>query len=37
VVEEFGRLDLAFNNAWVDGQQVPLHQRDTVNKANKGA
>jgi NAD(P)-dependent dehydrogenase (short-subunit alcohol dehydrogenase family) len=25
--KEFGRLDLAFNNAGVDGQQVPLHQR----------
>jgi NAD(P)-dependent dehydrogenase (short-subunit alcohol dehydrogenase family) len=27
-VQEFGRLDLAFNNAGVDGQQVPLHQQD---------
>jgi len=27
-VEEFGRLDLAFNNAGMDGQQVPLHQQD---------
>jgi NAD(P)-dependent dehydrogenase (short-subunit alcohol dehydrogenase family) len=27
-VGEFGRLDLAFNNAGVDGQQVPLHQQD---------
>jgi NAD(P)-dependent dehydrogenase (short-subunit alcohol dehydrogenase family) len=26
-VKEFGRLDLAFNNAGVDGQQVPLHQQ----------
>jgi NAD(P)-dependent dehydrogenase (short-subunit alcohol dehydrogenase family) len=28
VVKEFGRLDLAFNNAGVDGQQVPLHEQD---------
>src|SRR5271163_3784526 len=27
-VAEFGRLDMAFNNAGVDGQQVPLHQQD---------
>jgi NAD(P)-dependent dehydrogenase (short-subunit alcohol dehydrogenase family) len=27
-VAEFGRLDLAFNNAGVDGQQVPLHEQD---------
>src|SRR4051812_6239873 len=27
-VREFGRLDLAFNNAGVDGQQVPLHEQD---------
>ena len=27
-VQGFGRLDLAFNNAGVDGQQVPLHQQD---------
>jgi NAD(P)-dependent dehydrogenase (short-subunit alcohol dehydrogenase family) len=27
-VEEFGRLDLAFNNAGVDGQQAPLHEQD---------
>ena len=26
-VSEFGRLDLAHNNAGVDGQQVPLHAR----------
>ena len=26
-VSEFGRLDLAFNNAGMDGQQVPLHQQ----------
>ena len=27
-VQEFGRLDLAFNNAGTDGQQVPLHEQD---------
>lgn len=27
-VDEFGRLDLAFNNAGVDGRQVPLHEQD---------
>lgn len=27
-VDEFGRLDLAFNNAGMDGQQVPLHEQD---------
>src|SRR5436189_5990812 len=27
-LKEFGRLDLAFNNAGVDGQQVPLHDKD---------
>lgn len=27
-VQEFGQLDLACNNAGVDGQQVPLHQQD---------
>lgn len=27
-VSEFGRLDLAFNNAGVDGQQKPLHEQD---------
>ena len=27
-VKEFGRLDLAFNNAGVDGEQLPLHQQD---------
>ncbi|WP_083670036.1 SDR family oxidoreductase [Singulisphaera sp. GP187] len=27
-VSEFGRLDVAFNNAGVDGEQVPLHQQD---------
>src|SRR4051794_35613849 len=26
-VAEFGRLDLAFNNAGMDGQQVPLHEQ----------
>jgi NAD(P)-dependent dehydrogenase (short-subunit alcohol dehydrogenase family) len=28
VVNEFGRLDIAHNNAGVDGQQVPLHEQD---------
>jgi NAD(P)-dependent dehydrogenase (short-subunit alcohol dehydrogenase family) len=32
-VAEFGRLDLAFNNAGVDGEQVPLHEQD-VEKAS---
>jgi NAD(P)-dependent dehydrogenase (short-subunit alcohol dehydrogenase family) len=32
-VEEFGRLDLAFNNAGVDGEQTPLHQQD-IDKAS---
>ncbi len=27
-VKEFGRLDLAFNNAGTDGQQGPLHEQD---------
>ncbi len=27
-VGEFGRLDLAFNNAGMDGEQVPLHEQD---------
>jgi NAD(P)-dependent dehydrogenase (short-subunit alcohol dehydrogenase family) len=27
-VSEYGRLDIAFNNAGVDGQQVPLHEQD---------
>jgi NAD(P)-dependent dehydrogenase (short-subunit alcohol dehydrogenase family) len=27
-VAEFGRIDLAFNNAGMDGQQVPLHEQD---------
>jgi NAD(P)-dependent dehydrogenase (short-subunit alcohol dehydrogenase family) len=27
-VTEFGRLDLAFNNAGVDGEQVPLHEQN---------
>jgi NAD(P)-dependent dehydrogenase (short-subunit alcohol dehydrogenase family) len=31
-VSEFGRLDLAFNNAGMDGEQVPLHEQD-VDKA----
>src|ERR1700728_2359388 len=31
-VSEFGRLDLAFNNAGMDGEQVPLHEQD-VGKA----
>jgi NAD(P)-dependent dehydrogenase (short-subunit alcohol dehydrogenase family) len=29
---EFGRLDLAFNNAVMDGEQVPLHELD-IDKA----
>ena len=29
---EFGRLDLAVNNAGVDGEQVPLHEQD-IEKA----
>jgi NAD(P)-dependent dehydrogenase (short-subunit alcohol dehydrogenase family) len=29
---EFGRLDLAFNNAGMDGEQVPLHEQD-IDKA----
>ena len=32
-VNVFGRLDLAFNNAGVDGEQVPLHQQD-IDKAS---
>jgi NAD(P)-dependent dehydrogenase (short-subunit alcohol dehydrogenase family) len=32
-VKEFGRLDLAFNNAGVDGEQVPLHEQD-IEKAS---
>src|SRR5258707_2900170 len=31
-VKEFGRLDLAFNNAGMDGQQVPIHEQD-IDKA----
>jgi NAD(P)-dependent dehydrogenase (short-subunit alcohol dehydrogenase family) len=27
-VNEFGRLDIALNNAGTDGQQVPLHEQD---------
>src|SRR5277367_520309 len=27
-VSEFGRLDVAFNNAGIDGEQVPLHEQD---------
>jgi NAD(P)-dependent dehydrogenase (short-subunit alcohol dehydrogenase family) len=30
---EFGRLDIAHNNAGVDGQQVPLHEQD-IEKAS---
>ena len=30
-VKEFGRLDLAFNNAGADGEQVPLHEQDIEN------
>ena len=32
-VSEFGRLDLAFNNAGMDGEQVPLHEQD-ITKAS---
>jgi NAD(P)-dependent dehydrogenase (short-subunit alcohol dehydrogenase family) len=32
-VKEFGRLDLAFNNAGADGEQVPLHEQD-IEKAS---
>jgi NAD(P)-dependent dehydrogenase (short-subunit alcohol dehydrogenase family) len=31
-VAEFGRLDVAFNNAGMDGEQVPLHEQD-IDKA----
>ncbi len=31
-VREFGRLDLAFNNAGTDGEQVPIHEQD-IDKA----
>jgi NAD(P)-dependent dehydrogenase (short-subunit alcohol dehydrogenase family) len=31
-VTEFGRLDLAFNNAGMDGEQVPIHKQD-IDKA----
>src|SRR5215467_1770100 len=27
-VSEFGRLDVAVNNAGMDGEQVPLHEQD---------
>lgn len=32
-VKEFGRLDLAFNNAGTEGEQVPLHEQD-IQKAS---
>lgn len=32
-VAEFGRLDLGFNNAGMDGEQVPLHEQD-IDKAS---
>lgn len=32
-VSEFGRLDLAFNNAGMDGEQVALHEQD-IEKAS---
>ncbi|MGY4651714.1 NAD(P)-dependent dehydrogenase (short-subunit alcohol dehydrogenase family) [Mycobacterium sp. URHB0021] len=32
-VNEFGRLDIAFNNAGADGPQVPLHEQD-IDKAS---
>src|SRR5262245_52041198 len=30
-VSKFGRLDLAFNNAGVDGEQKPLHEQDETH------
>ena len=30
-VRKFGRLDLAFNNAGMDGEQVPLHEQNIEN------
>src|SRR4051794_25159535 len=27
-VSEYGRLDVAFNNAGIEGEQVPLHEQD---------
>jgi NAD(P)-dependent dehydrogenase (short-subunit alcohol dehydrogenase family) len=33
-VSEFGRLDLAFNNAGMDGEQVPLHEQD-IDEASR--
>jgi NAD(P)-dependent dehydrogenase (short-subunit alcohol dehydrogenase family) len=32
-VSEFGRLDLAFNNAGIDGEQLPLHEQDIARAA----
>lgn len=32
-VSEYGRLDIAHNNAGVDGEQVPLHEQD-IEKAS---
>src|SRR6202035_1758922 len=32
-VSEIGRLDVAFNNAGMDGEQVPLHEQD-IEKAS---
>jgi NAD(P)-dependent dehydrogenase (short-subunit alcohol dehydrogenase family) len=32
-VKEFGQLDLAFNNAGMDGELVPLHEQD-IEKAS---
>jgi NAD(P)-dependent dehydrogenase (short-subunit alcohol dehydrogenase family) len=32
-VNEFGRLDLAFNNAGAEGEQAPLHEQD-IDKAS---
>ena len=31
-VAEFGRLDVAFNNVGIGGEQVPLHEQD-IDKA----
>ena len=30
-MERYGRLDVIFNNAGIDGQQQPLHEMDVAN------